>query len=247
MKKIFLTLITVLTAITASAQETTSHIDVRLGYSLGGTMPVGMPATIRSLNKYSLQPNLQVGADYEYLFNSKLGITAGLRFENKGMKTDAQVKNYHMKMVQGEDIIEGNFTGNVVTKTTMWQFAIPVQASFYAHKNVRIKAGPYITIALDKEFGGYAYDGYLRKGTPVGPRVELGSTPSERGNYDFNDDLRSINWGFDIGADWFIHKNFGIYADLTWGMNGAFKSSFTTIEQTMHPIYGTIGICYRIK
>ena len=36
---------------------------VRLGYNIGGTAPVGMPATIRSLSRYTLQPNLLIGAD----------------------------------------------------------------------------------------------------------------------------------------------------------------------------------------
>ena len=36
---------------------------VRLGYSIGGTAPIGMPATIRSLNKYTLQPNYSLGVE----------------------------------------------------------------------------------------------------------------------------------------------------------------------------------------
>ena len=33
---------------------------IRLGYNVGGTAPVGMPATIRSLSRYTLQPNLLI-------------------------------------------------------------------------------------------------------------------------------------------------------------------------------------------
>ena len=32
--------------------------DVRLGYNIGGTAPIGMPAEIRKLNSYTLQPNV---------------------------------------------------------------------------------------------------------------------------------------------------------------------------------------------
>ena len=36
-------------------------------------------------------------------------------------------------------------------------------------------------------------------------------------------------------------------ADLNWGLSGFFKSSFKTLDQTLYPIYGTIGIAYKIK
>jgi len=248
MKKIYITIISLAVyTLTAFAQTEVNHnIDLKLGYSIGGTMPHGMPESIRALNEYSLRPNIQIGADYERLINPSWGISAGLHFENKGMKTDAEVKNYHMKMVQGEDVIEGMFSGNVVTETDMWQIAIPVQATYHPCSNLRLKAGPYLAIALCKKFGGYAYDGHLRKGDPTGPYVELGNTESERGDYNFDNELRTVNWGLSIGADYLISDNFGVYADFTWGLNGAFHSSFKTIEQTMYPVFGTIGVSYRL-
>ena len=33
----------------------------RLGYNIGGTAPVGIPATIRSMNSYDFQPNVKIG------------------------------------------------------------------------------------------------------------------------------------------------------------------------------------------
>lgn len=229
------------------ADEVCDHIDVRAGYNVGGTMPLSMPASIRSLNKYSLQPNITVGADYEHKFTRQWGVQVGVNFENKGMKTDAQVKTYHMKMVKGTEEIEGYFTGNVITKVERWQFTVPLDATFWAHRNVKIKVGPYVSFAASQEFSGTAYDGYLRQNTPVGPRIDIGSEPGERGDYDFSDDLRTVNWGIDAGVDWYLRKNLGVYAGVTVGMNNAFKSGFSVIEQSMHPVYGSIGVLYRIK
>ena len=73
----------------------------RAAYNLGGTAPIGMPSTIRKMNSYSLRPNFMLGVDAYHPFNDRWGIMFGLHFENKGMKVDATVKNYHMKMVQG--------------------------------------------------------------------------------------------------------------------------------------------------
>lgn len=225
----------------------TDGIDVRLGWSIGGTMPLNMPASIRSLNSYTPQPNFQVGAGYEYVLNESWGIEGGLNLEKKGMSIDAGVKGYKMSMVKGGEVIEGYFNGNVVSKASTLQLSVPVQAVFHPSQKVKVKAGPYVAFALDRDFSGYAYDGYLRQDTPTGPRINIGSTETERGEYDFHDDLRAMNWGLDLGCDWSLRERIGVYADLTWGLNGVFKSSFHTIDQTMYPIYGTIGIKYKLK
>ena len=39
------------------------HYQVRLGYNIGGTAPVGMPAEIRSLDKFKLKNNCLLGLD----------------------------------------------------------------------------------------------------------------------------------------------------------------------------------------
>ena len=34
---------------------------------------------------------------------------------------------------------------------------------------------------------------------------------------------------------------------LNWGLTGIFPSDFKTVEQTLYPVYGTIGVFYRLK
>lgn len=220
----------------------THRLDFRLGYNIGGTMPLGMPASIRSLNSYSPQLNLQMGVDYERHLNEKWGITFGLRLEHKGMKIDANTKGYHMTMEQGGESIEGLFYGNVVTKASTWSITVPVQADYWFRNDLKVRFGPYIGYNLDKNFKGHAYDGYLRKDTPTGERIELGSTEDSRGEYNFSDDLRTMQWGLAAGIDYYIHNGWGVYGELQCGLSNVFKSSFDTIEQSMYPIYFTIGV-----
>lgn len=35
----------------------------RVAYNIGGTAPIGLPATIRTLHSYTLQPNFSLGID----------------------------------------------------------------------------------------------------------------------------------------------------------------------------------------
>lgn len=218
----------------------------RVGYELGGTAPIGMPAEIRKLNKFSVKPNVSLALDAYKPLGKGWGLMAGFHYENKNMKTDANVKNYHMEMRQGGRTISGVFTGGVVTEVDEWMVTLPLQAT-YDIKKVRLKAGPYLSYVLSNDFSGYAYDGHLRVGDPTGNRVNIGSDDSSRGTYDFSDDLRHLQFGIDFGADWYFSRRWGVYADVAWGLTGIFKSDFKTIEQTLYPIYGTVGVTYRLK
>lgn len=51
----------------------------------------------------------------------------------------------------------------------------------------------------------------------------------------------------DARRRWYFHKQWGAFADVSWGFTGIFRKHFDTIEQTLYPIYGTIGVSYKIK
>ena len=80
----------------------------------------------------------------------------------------------------------------------------------------------------------------------MGPKIEMGIEPGERGDFDFGEDMRRWQWGIDVGVDWHFHKRWGVFAELTYGLNGLFRSGFHSV-QPLHPMYGSLGIMYRIK
>ena len=220
---------------------------LRMDYSLGGTAPVGLPATIRRLDSYSLRPNFSIGIAAQKPLDDRWGIRTGLHFGNKGMKTDAQVKNYHMQIVHGGETLEGQFTGNVVTRVSQWGLTVPVQVVCRVVNDVDLRFGPYATYVYSRRFSGEAYAGYLRVGNPTGPRVELGRGADERGSYDFSTDLRRLQWGLDLGADWRWSDRWAVGADVSWGLSSVFHSDFKTIEQRLYSIFGTVGVVYHLK
>ena len=206
------------------------QLKARAGYNIGGTTPVPLPATIRSLDGYSLTPSFMVGADAVLPLTRQWGIMTGLRFENKGMKGDVTTKAYFMEVVKGDQKMAGLFTGHVEQEVRQWMLTVPVQATLTLSRKVMLKGGPYVSFLLDKGFSGIASDGYLRKDT-----------------YDFDDDMRSVQFGVGLGIDWQVYKRLGVSADLNWGLTGIFPGDFKTVEQTLYPIYGTIGVFYRLK
>lgn len=219
----------------------------RLGYNLGGTAPVGLPASIRGLNKYTLQPTPIIGLDVTRPLTGRLGVTVGLHVENKGMKIDARVKGYHQEFVRGSEKLAGYFTGDVTTKAAMWMVTIPVQATYELTPNLQLRLGPYFSVLTDRNFTGYAHSGYLRVDDPTGAKIELGDDYATRGDFDFSDDLRHLQWGLGAGVDWTVYRRLGVFAELNWGLSGIHHSGFKTIEQRLYPIFGTFGVTYRIR
>lgn len=223
------------------------YVKGRLGYNIGGTAPLGLPASIRSLDAFHLSPNFMEGIDVGYEFNRKVGVLAGLHLDRKDMDGEVTVKGYKMKVKMDADEMEGYFTGHVRQQVEMWMITLPVQFTFNASRKLTLKGGPYVSWLFSKNFSGYASDGYLRKDDPTGPMVTMGSTKDEWATYDFPDDMRNWQFGVDVGLDWDICRGFGLSADVAWGLTGIMKGNFKTVEQTLYPIYGTIGIFYKLK
>lgn len=219
----------------------------RLGYNIGGTSPVGLPATIRGLNRYTLQPNFCIGFDVIKPIKPQWSANVGIRLENKAMNEDARVKNYYEEMVRGGEVIAGRFTGDVTTQVTQFMITVPIQAQWNVSSKFDLRFGPYASILLHKSFKGHAHNGYLRVGDPTGPKVIIGDDPATWGSYDFSDEMRMLQWGVNIAADYDIYRRIGVFAEINWGLSGVHDSSFKTIEQTLYPIFGTFGLTYKIK
>ena len=223
------------------------NLKARAGYSIGGTAPLGIPATIRSLDAFRLTPSFMVGMDAMLPLGGNWGMMVGLHFENKAMDCEITTKNYYMEVVKGESHLAGMYTGGVRQKVTEWMFTLPVMATFQVGRKVQLKAGPYVSLLLSKDFSGYVFDGYLRQNNPTGAKIVMGHEENERATYDFSDNMRNFQAGVAVGADWLVGKRVGVSADLSWGLTGVHKSDFKTIEQTLYPIYGTIGVFYKIN
>lgn len=258
MKKIFL-LIAILSAFSINlqaqkekvAKETNDnlikaalkgwHIRIGAGASIGGTSPLPLPAEIRKINSYNPTLCVQLEGAVQRKYGRHWGTMIGVRFENKGMKTDATVKNYHMEAINddGSGKVNGSWTGKVKTEVNNKYLTFPVLATYSFNDRWQIQAGPYFSYLINGDFSGKAYDGYIRDGGPTGQKAEVGSA-----TYDFSDDLRRFAWGVQLGGEFKAYKHLSVSANLTWGLNGIFPSHFESVTFALYPIYGTIGFNY---
>ena len=256
MKKILTTaILAVLAAMTASAQNETTpgliwsalhHLEyeVNAGINIGGTSPLPLPAEIRSIDSYSPNLNLSIGATATKWFGrtKRWGLVLGIGLDTKGMQTRATVKNYGMEIIQDGDRVSGNWTGKVQTRYRGTLFTVPLMATYKFNPRFKMAAGPYLSVRLNGEFVGYVYDGYMREGGPTGNKVVFDD--DKEAPYDFSSELRRLQWGGQISATWYAFKHLTVHGNLMWGFNDIFRHDFKTITFTMYPIYLNAGFGY---
>lgn len=227
----------------ASAQDRKFDYRLKAGFNLGGTIPIPFPAEIRKIKGYSPTLAFALGGDVIRNINDKWGVFTGLRFETKGMSTDARVKSYKMtiSISDGEETgsASGYFTGDVKTKVRNEYMTIPIAVRYKISKAFEVNAGIFLSAKLRSDFSGEAFDGFLRDQTPTGQKIGVTTA-----TYNLSKDIRPFNWGFQAGMHWKAYRDFSLYADFTMGLNSVFPSDFETISFKMYNMYLNVGFAY---
>lgn len=255
--KIFFLASAALIASSATAQQDQPpHLDkstslgfeyeVFAGINIGGAAPVPLPAEIRKIESYNPNLNPQIGTKITKWFTPQAdrswGVSVGLMLDTKGMKTKAKVKNYGMEIIRDGSYVSGNWTGKVETRYHSNQLIIPILANYRFNRIWKVSLGPYVAYAFNNDFNGEVYDGYLREGDPTGEKVTFEG--DAKATYDFGDNLRPFQWGAQLGGSWTALRHLTVNANLSWGLNGIFKSSFKTVRFSLYPIYLNLGFGY---
>ncbi|MCL2597346.1 MAG: PorT family protein [Paludibacter sp.] len=213
---------------------------VKAGFLIGGMSPIPIPLEIQKIENYNPLFNLMLEGEIQKSFNPNWALSFGLRMEQKGMKTLAQVKNYEMVLIQDNESISGVWTGSVQTTVKNSYLTLPVLVVFKPYKRWSIKLGPYLSCLLDGSFWGYASDGYLRVGDPTGEKIEISNAP-----YDFSDKLAHWNYGLQLDADFQAFPHLFAGLNFTYGINSIFPKNFNTMSFAMHPIYFGLNFGYK--
>lgn len=226
---------------TLSAQRKFEY-RVKAGFNVGGALPIPFPAEIRKIKSYNPTMAFSIEGNIMRRFTDKWALLSGIRLETKGMSTKARVKNYAMTM----NVSVGDEPGRSRRVHRHGQYESPQRVCHAARAGA-----PRAVSALGPEsrslflrlieggFDGTAYDGYMREGNPVGTKVGV-----EAASYDFSSDVRTFNWGGEIGAEFAAYRHLTVYADLTWAFNSLFPKDFKSIGFPMYNVYLNIGFGY---
>jgi len=196
----------------------------KLGINLGGTMPFPLPDNIVKVESYS--PNLfpAIGAEALKWLNKKIGVSAGLGFENKGMKSTATVKEYFMDF--GD---EGKFTGSVDTEASLYYLGLPISAHYALMENFSVYAGAYYAYLLNGKFKGVSNSGQMDYG--YGP-IDVDSE-----KYDFSNELKNYDAGLSMGLNFLPYNEHILLSfDFNYGL--------VSIFQDMQNVYGKFSVGY---
>lgn len=221
---------------------------LRLGYTIGGTTPLPLPAEIRAIKGFGPNGGGTVAFDITRMYSKRWGLNTGLHLFMQGFHTEAEVKGYKMSLEQEGNVMAGYFTGTDVTDMTSWGMTIPVQASLRLSPRWNVSLGPYVTYYFKSEFSGEVYDnsegvGYIRVDDPTGTRVTIDK--ENPATYDFSDNMRSWGAGLELTFDWKACRHLNVFGMVDWGLTDAVDPNFDAVAFKMYPIYATLGLAYR--
>lgn len=245
-------LVALMASISATAQvneEQSSKwtLTPQVGYTMGGMTPIPMVPEIRKINEFKPLQGLSLGLDLSYQVDKDWQLKGGLQYFNRGMKTEAQVKGYHMTVKQGDNSLRGYFTGHNHSEAEQSGFALPLQAEWQATKRFSIMTGPVFEYYIQRQFSGSVTDGYLRVDVPTGNKVLFGAMGENSPTYDFSNDMSRFGLGWQLGLAYRFASKWQAYALGRYIFTNTFEPKFETINMRLHPVYLTLGLAYQIK
>jgi hypothetical protein len=103
------------------------------------------------------------------------------------------------------------------------------------------QAGIYFAYLYRPIFKGKAFDGYIRRESPIGEKIDVPSAV-----FDFSDKQNRFDYGLSVAEEWKIYGHFALRGQLNWGFRSLFPADFKAITFDMRNIYGTFGISYKL-
>jgi len=198
-------------------------------------MPRPMPNNISKVESYSpsLAPTIEATALRRV--SEKIVVSAGLRSDNKGMKSTARVKEYSISL--GD--LHGKFDGMVDTKINFNYLGLPILAHYAFTESFSVYAGAYYAYLLSGEFKGSANEGYLNNSDGTG------ETYINHKEYDFSNELRHHDAGLSIGLNYLPYNEHILLSfDFNYGLVSVFQSDFSGISDDMQNVYGKFSVGY---
>lgn len=247
LKHILLPFIITLLSLTSYAQDRfLDRLEHKIvaGFNLGASAPLPIPEEVRSIDAWWPQFTPQLGYNVLYKATDKWGVGSGILLNYKGMGVKDEVKYMYTEVITMEDNpekLKGYFVGKNETRVKTAYVSLPIYASYRPNQNWTFKGGGYVSYLFSGQFKGTVSDGYIRLETPTGEKVEI-----TEAMFDFNNDLKSFDFGLTVGAERRINNRFGIYGNLDWGLTPIFPSAFRAMEFDMYNIYLTFGLTYRL-
>jgi len=225
-----LTKVLVIAAILTLPSFANWDYSAKIGLNVGGTMPFPLPENITKVESYtSLSP--AISAEALRWLNKKIGVSTGLRFENKGMKSIASVKEYSMKIEE----YPARFTGTVDTEMSFNYLGLPILAHYAVMDNFFVYAGAYYAYLLNGKFKGAVSNGYLDD--------DNGLKNISYEEYDFSKELKNYDAGLNIGLNFLQNNEHILFSfDFNCGLVSVFKNKDVTGD--MQNVYGKFSIGY---
>ena len=223
---------------------------VAVGLNVGATAPLKLPDN-SSILSYAPLFAPSIALEKKFIIHRRLYALAGLRFEYKGMKARAAVKNFHTEVPQRMDdqilIFAGAFTGENVTRVVGSYISIPIRIGVQITKGYSLEAGGFVALAITRIFSGKVENGYLwthpTDSEPVSSKIPIASA-----DYSFSDNISRMDAGVELYGSHSLGANLLLNVGLGVGLIPLFDTHhFKGIPFAMYNIYLNMALGYRFE
>ena len=244
MKKCFLIFTSLLLTICAQAQlfdmsrnlNFSNHVEI--GMNVGASMPI--PISERVSNMSWTPPFAPyIGWRLFVYGNHHFGVSTGVFVSVKGMTANASVYQLFTSVNIDGVKTEGYFTGRNNTNVKNLYASFPVELS-YVKDYYRISLGLLMSKIVKKSFTGYVGDGYLRRNTPVGDRIDIVEAP-----FDFSEEVRNFDVAVTLNFYRKLYERWFVSCGLDMSITPMTNNSFTGMPFSLYNVYGHVGLSYR--
>jgi len=252
MKKILLYFLLVLSIESIAQSDSTRRKypapfehDLFLGFNVGATTPLSLPATIRKIDSWSPAFNPSLG--YEFLLHIRRGwrLGIGAKIDYKGMTVKDKVMYMHTKITvengSSTGVFEGDFSGRNKTVIRNAYMTFPLYVAYNFNYKWRVKLGGYAAYLFRPSFKGKVYDGYMRNGSSLGEKIIV-----TEASFDLSAEQKKWDSGIMMAGERLIGKHLGIMGNFTWGLQPLFPKNNSSMDFKMYNFYLTLGLCYRL-
>ena len=219
-----------------------------VGLNVGATAPLKLPDN-SSILSYAPLFAPSIALEKKFIIHRRLYALAGLRFEYKGMKARAAVKNFHTEVPQRMDdqilIFAGAFTGENVTRVVGSYISIRIGVQIT--KGYSLEAGGFVALVVTRIFSGKVENGYLwthpTDSEPVSSKIPIASA-----DYSFSDNISRMDAGVELYGSHSLGANILLNVGLGVGLIPLFDTHhFKGIPFAMYNIYLNMALGYRFE
>lgn len=239
MNKIILFIFSLFVFLSAQTQEPKWMLSPTIGIDMGGAIPIPL-STIPKGSKGTPKLTPILGLAFQHSINNKWNLGIEANYHVLSFTGTANVISQPFWSDDRTNVIY--FSGEAYSTTELRFVEFPLAAYFKLNEHWSIQFGAYYSIILEGKFETEGKNGWMSDDKDITDNAPLPGTQNT--NYNFNDELRSNDFGPLFGYQYKISERILFWGRFQAGLVSIFKPEFQNIDYEMYQMRLSTGISF---